>query len=111
MDCTDNLSTRYLLSDTAVLLGIPLVSGSALKTEGQLSVYSHGDAGPCYRCIYPKPPAATSVTNCSDGGVRCQPFPPPAFHFATRCTYITRIPCCRYSAWSQGSSAVWKRLR
>lgn len=36
-DCTDNVATRYLLNDACVLLGKPLVSGSALRFEGQVS--------------------------------------------------------------------------
>ena len=34
----------------------------------QLTVYNH-KGGPCYRCLYPKPPPPETVTNCSDGGV------------------------------------------
>ena len=34
----------------------------------QLTVYNHQN-GPCYRCLYPKPPPPETVTNCSDGGV------------------------------------------
>ncbi len=68
VDATDNVVTRYLLNDACVLLGKPLVSGSALRMEGQLTVYSYG-GGPCYRCIFPQPPPAHTVTNCSDGGV------------------------------------------
>ncbi|KAL3456569.1 hypothetical protein BJX64DRAFT_281260 [Aspergillus heterothallicus] len=76
LDCTDNPATRYLISDTAVLLGKPLVSASALRTEGQLMVLNNpprppGDktGGPCYRCVFPKPPPANSVTSCADGGI------------------------------------------
>jgi len=36
LDCTDNIATRYLLSDAAVTLGKPLVSGAAQKFEGKL---------------------------------------------------------------------------
>ena len=46
----------------------PLVSGSALQWEGQITVLNYLE-GPCYRCLYPKPPPAAAVTNCSDGGV------------------------------------------
>ena len=45
-----------------------LVSGSALRWEGQLTVYNL-TGGPTYRCMYPTPPPAEAVTNCSDGGV------------------------------------------
>ncbi|XP_071962646.1 adenylyltransferase and sulfurtransferase MOCS3-like isoform X2 [Antedon mediterranea] len=68
LDCTDNAATRYLLNDACVLSRKPLVSGSALRFEGQLTVYNH-EGGPCYRCLYPKPPPPEVVTNCSDGGV------------------------------------------
>uniref|UniRef100_A0AAV2JGR5 Rhodanese domain-containing protein n=1 Tax=Knipowitschia caucasica TaxID=637954 RepID=A0AAV2JGR5_KNICA len=49
-------------------LGKPLVSASALRMEGQLTVYNYS-GGPCYRCLYPVPPPPEMVTNCSDGGV------------------------------------------
>ncbi|XP_015112130.1 adenylyltransferase and sulfurtransferase MOCS3 [Diachasma alloeum] len=67
LDATDNVPTRYLLNDACIFAGKPLVSGSALKFEGQLTVYNH--QGPCYRCIFPKPPPPETVTNCGDGGV------------------------------------------
>ncbi|KAG7510972.1 adenylyltransferase and sulfurtransferase MOCS3 [Solea senegalensis] len=67
-DCSDNVPTRYLVNDACVLSDKPLVSASALRMEGQLTVYNyHG--GPCYRCLYPVPPPPETVTNCSDGGV------------------------------------------
>lgn len=68
VDATDNVATRYLLNDACVLLKKPLVSGSALMFEGQLTVYNFNN-GPCYRCIFPKPPPPETVTNCGDGGV------------------------------------------
>ncbi|GBL95683.1 Adenylyltransferase and sulfurtransferase MOCS3 [Araneus ventricosus] len=68
LDASDNVPTRYLLNDAAVLFNKHLVSGSALRFEGQLTVYNYLD-GPCYRCLFPKPPSADTVTNCSDGGV------------------------------------------
>lgn len=68
IDASDNVPTRYLLNDAAVLLNKILVSGSALKFEGQLTVYNYLD-GPCYRCLFPVPPLQETITNCSDGGV------------------------------------------
>ncbi|ORY91127.1 hypothetical protein BCR43DRAFT_498546 [Syncephalastrum racemosum] len=68
LDCTDNVATRYLLNDACVLAGKPLVSGSALRLDGQLTVYNYR-GGPCYRCLHPVPPPPATVTNCSDGGV------------------------------------------
>ena len=76
LDCTDHPSSRYLISDTAVLSGKPLVSGSALKTEGQLLVLNHppsdfqnDNSGPCYRCIFPRPPPPDAVVSCGEGGI------------------------------------------
>jgi len=69
LDCTDNAVTRYLVNDACVLLGKPLVSGAALRTEGQLTVYHYGPNGPCYRCLFPKPPPKEAQGNCSDQGV------------------------------------------
>ncbi|XP_065369275.1 adenylyltransferase and sulfurtransferase MOCS3 [Calliphora vicina] len=69
LDCTDNVATRYLLNDACVMLKRPLISGSALQMDGQLTVYNYGDTGPCYRCLFPVPPPPETVTNCGDGGV------------------------------------------
>lgn len=68
IDGTDNVATRYLLNDACVLRNKPLVSGSALQMEGQLTVYHYRD-GPCYRCLFPIPPPPEAVTSCGDGGV------------------------------------------
>ena len=55
LDASDNVATRYLLNDACVLAGKPLVSGSALRFEGQLTVYNY-QGGPTYRCLFPEPP-------------------------------------------------------
>ncbi|VDN22351.1 unnamed protein product [Cylicostephanus goldi] len=44
VDCSDNPATRYLINDACVLLDKPLVSGSALRWEGQLTVYNYIDS-------------------------------------------------------------------
>ncbi|KAJ6618264.1 hypothetical protein B0H10DRAFT_2164185 [Mycena sp. CBHHK59/15] len=69
LDCTDNAPTRYLLSDTAVALDKPLVSGAAQKFEGQLCTYNLGPDGPCYRCLFPTPPARELVGTCEEAGI------------------------------------------
>lgn len=68
IDGSDNVATRYLLNDACVLNGIPLVSGSALQLEAQLTVFNYL-GGPCYRCLFPVPPPPETVTSCGDGGV------------------------------------------
>ncbi|KAG8444505.1 hypothetical protein GDO86_009607 [Hymenochirus boettgeri] len=67
-DCSDNVATRYLINDACVVANKPLVSASALRWEGQLTVYNY-QQGPCYRCLFPTPPPSETVTNCADGGV------------------------------------------
>jgi len=69
LDCTDNGPTRYLLSDMAVVLKKPLVSGAAQKYEGQLAVYNLGPDGPCYRCLFPKPPVQETIGTCEETGI------------------------------------------
>lgn len=68
VDATDNLPSRYMISDCCVLLGKPLISGAALGLEGQLTVYHH-NGGPCYRCLFPTPPPTAACQRCSDSGV------------------------------------------
>ena len=67
LDCTDNAPARYLLSDTAVHLGKPLVSGGAEKYGGQVCMYNFGEDGPCYRCRFPNPPPPAG--GCQQTGV------------------------------------------
>ncbi|KAJ2182519.1 hypothetical protein GGF45_000795 [Coemansia sp. RSA 551] len=50
VDASDNAATRYLVNDASVLAGVPLVSGSAVRLDGQLTVYNY-NGGPCYRCL------------------------------------------------------------
>ncbi|KAK9507694.1 hypothetical protein O3M35_007493 [Rhynocoris fuscipes] len=68
VDATDNVATRYLINDACVITGKPLVSGSAVRTEGQLTVLNYKN-GPCYRCLFPEPPPPEAVSNCGDAGV------------------------------------------
>ena len=68
VDGTDNFATRYLVNDACVLLGRPNVWGSVFRFEGQASVFAHDD-GPCYRCVFPEPPAPDTVPSCAEGGV------------------------------------------
>lgn len=88
IDCTDNPATRYLINDVAVVLHKTLVSGSAIRWEGQLTVLikntiindvlnsenkdkiiNNDNKLPCYRCLFPVPSPAGSVGSCSEQGV------------------------------------------
>ena len=68
VDGSDNFQTRYLTNDAAVLTNKPLVFGAIFKFEGQISVFNFKN-GPTYRCLFPTPPNANSIPNCSDIGV------------------------------------------
>lgn len=53
VDASDNFATRFLLNDTCWSAGKPLVSGAAIRLEGQVTVYDpRRDDSPCYRCLY-----------------------------------------------------------
>jgi molybdopterin/thiamine biosynthesis adenylyltransferase/rhodanese-related sulfurtransferase len=70
IDGADNFPTRYLLSAACVRLKIPLVYGAVHRFTGQLSVFDARDpVSPCYRCLFPEPPAAEDAPNCAEAGV------------------------------------------
>ncbi len=68
IDGTDNFPTRYLVNDVCVMQSKPNCYGSIFRFEGQASVFGY-QAGPCYRCLYPQPPAPGVVPSCAEGGV------------------------------------------
>lgn len=51
MDCTDNVAIRNQLNQCCFTLKKPLVSGAAIRMEGQISVFTYQDGEPCYRCL------------------------------------------------------------
>ena len=71
IDGSDNLPTRYLVNDICVRLGIPMVYGAIFRFEGQASVFWPGGSrgGPCYRCLFPRPPPLELAPSCADAGV------------------------------------------
>jgi len=69
VDGTDNFGSRYLNNDAAFFADRPLVYGSVFKFEGQVAVFDSAAGGPCYRCLFPEPPAAGSVPGCGEAGV------------------------------------------
>lgn len=53
VDCSDNFAVRFLLNRLSVQCRVPLVSGAAIRLDGQLSVYDpRNPQSPCYRCLY-----------------------------------------------------------
>ena len=67
LDCTDNFATRYLACDAAEITGTPLVWGTILQYQGQLSVFWPGH-GPMLRDLFPEVPAGDSVPSAAAGG-------------------------------------------
>ncbi|HEY3251813.1 MAG TPA: molybdopterin-synthase adenylyltransferase MoeB, partial [Ignavibacteria bacterium] len=67
-DGSDNFATRYLVNDACVILKKPVVYGSILRFDGQVSVFD-SENGPCYRCLYPEPALPGEVPSCEQGGV------------------------------------------
>ncbi|SFR74470.1 adenylyltransferase and sulfurtransferase [Marinobacter daqiaonensis] len=68
LDCTDNFNTRFALNRACVSARIPLVSGAAIRGEGQVSVFdSRNEASPCYHCLYPE--QGNEDLTCSEAGV------------------------------------------
>jgi len=57
VDGSDNFATRYLSNDVAAFQGKPNIYGSVYRFEGQCSVFAPHRGGPCYRCMFPEPPA------------------------------------------------------
>ncbi len=53
VDASDNFQTRYAVNAACVEAGIPLVSGAAIRAEGQVAVFSGRPGDPCYQCLYP----------------------------------------------------------
>ena len=55
IDCTDNFTTRHAINRAAVKHAKPLVSGAAIRFDGQISVYDSRHAtSPCYACVFPE---------------------------------------------------------
>ncbi|QXH57454.1 molybdopterin-synthase adenylyltransferase MoeB [Pseudomonas maumuensis] len=68
LDCSDNFGTREAVNAACVLAGKPLVSGAAIRLEGQLSVFdTRRDTSPCYHCLYGH--GSEAELTCSEAGV------------------------------------------
>jgi len=69
IDCSDNFATRYTLNRICVQLKKPLVSGAAIRFEGQITVFDfRQENSPCYHCLYPDV-GADQEMRCADNGV------------------------------------------
>ncbi|MET0356996.1 MAG: molybdopterin-synthase adenylyltransferase MoeB [Cellvibrio sp.] len=68
VDCCDNFTTRFAINAACVAAKIPLVSGAAIRLEGQIAVFDNRDEScPCYRCLYDED--SEENTTCAANGV------------------------------------------
>lgn len=68
LDCSDNFTTRFALNAACHHHRVPLVSGAAIRTEAQLTVFDTRDpAAPCYRCLYQE--GVDADLRCAESGV------------------------------------------
>ncbi|MDH5518487.1 MAG: molybdopterin-synthase adenylyltransferase MoeB [Gammaproteobacteria bacterium] len=68
IDATDSFASRFEINQSCFKLKTPLVSGAAIRMEGQLSVYDfRNNDGPCYRCLYQE--VETEAATCSENGI------------------------------------------
>lgn len=68
VDATDNFEVRFELNAACVAAGVPLVSGAAIRWEGQVALFDSRDPeSPCYRCLYAE--GDNGALNCSENGV------------------------------------------
>jgi molybdopterin/thiamine biosynthesis adenylyltransferase len=69
LDCSDNFATRHAVNRACVAAQVPLVSGAAIRFDGQISVFDARDAGsPCYACLFPEDGGFEDVA-CASMGV------------------------------------------
>ncbi|MCG6967311.1 MAG: molybdopterin-synthase adenylyltransferase MoeB [Chromatiaceae bacterium] len=67
LDCSDNFATRFALNQACHDLRTALVSGAAIRWDGQISVFAGNPGGPCYRCLYDE--QGEEELRCSENGV------------------------------------------
>jgi len=69
LDCTDHFTIRHLINHACVRHGVPLVSGAALRFDGQLTSFDFRKPdAPCYACVFP-PDTPPDETSCATMGV------------------------------------------
>jgi len=105
LDCCDNFATRQAVNRACVQHGKPLVSGAAIRMDGQVSVFDPRQAdSPCYACVFPPEPAPEE-TLCATMGV----FAPLVGIIGTvQAAEALKLLSQTGSAWQEGCSC-WTR--
>lgn len=68
IDASDNFETRFTINAACVKSATPLISGSAIRFQGQVAVFRNIGTGPCYHCLYSES-SSLVADSCSDNGV------------------------------------------
>jgi len=113
LDASDNFPTRFALNDACLAAGVPLVSGAAIRWEGQIAVFDprRRDA-PCYRCLYES--GDDEALNCAENGVIA-----PLVGIVGSCQALEAVkvlagvgdPLTGYLLAFDGKRMEWRRLR
>jgi molybdopterin-synthase adenylyltransferase len=67
LEGSDNFYTKFLVNDSCVLMGIPLIIGGVLRFEGQIIGVTKSTS--CYRCTFEELPENENIPNCAEAGV------------------------------------------
>ncbi len=84
IDCTDNLTTKFLLHDTCYLLEKQFILGAIDHHHGEIKSFQFNTTSfPCLRCLYPHPPVHECISSCAENGI----LPPIAGIVGTMMSY------------------------
>lgn len=68
LDCSDNFATRHAVNRACYQYNVPLISGAAVRFNGQLTAFTYAPNTPCYECLFPEA-EAVEETRCALMGV------------------------------------------
>ncbi len=68
VDCTDNFASKFIINDSSVKLGVPLVHAAAVGYKGQAITILPGRSA-CYRCVFKEEPSASDAEQSTDIGI------------------------------------------
>jgi adenylyltransferase/sulfurtransferase len=113
VDATDNFRTRHALNEACWQAGKALVSGAAIRWEGQVTAFDPRDPqSPCYRCLYPE--GDDAALNCSENGVAA---PLVGIIGATQALEVIKLLCgigeplAGHVLYFDGKWLEWRKLR
>ncbi len=69
VDASDSFATRFAVNRVCWQAGVPVVSGAAIRSEGQVAVFDPRCGGPCYRCLYRDEQGGDETLSCAESGV------------------------------------------